>query len=83
MGPRDVMMLYTDGLTEAADARDEEYGEARLKSSALSHRLRPLDEMARRIAEDLDRFTDGVPYGDDRTLVLLRRTAETTPDGRS
>ncbi len=73
MASRDVMMLYTDGLTEANNPDQEEFGEARLKGSALSHRLRPLKEMAGMIETDLDRFTSGEPYGDDRTLVLVRR----------
>ncbi len=73
MASRDVMMLYTDGLTEACNRKEEEFGDARLKGSALSNRLKPLNEMARLIEIDLDHFTAGVPYGDDRTFVLVRR----------
>ncbi len=73
MSPRDVMMLYTDGLTEATNPDGEEFEEARLKGSALTSRLKPLKEMARDIEEDLDRFTAGEPYADDRTFVLVRR----------
>lgn len=75
MSPRDVMMVYTDGLTEATNRDGEEFGDARLKRSALSNRLKPLEEMADLIENDLDRFTAGEPYGDDRTLVLVRRSA--------
>jgi sigma-B regulation protein RsbU (phosphoserine phosphatase) len=75
MASRDVMMLYTDGLTEATNRDEEEFGEVRLKGSALSNRLKPLKEMARQIETDLDHFTSGEPYGDDRTLVLIRRCA--------
>lgn len=76
MASRDVMMIYTDGLTEASNRDEEEFGEARLKGSALSNRLKPLKEMARLIEGDLDHFTSGEPYGDDRTLVLVRRCAQ-------
>ena len=68
------MMLYTDGLTEASNADGQEFEETRLKESALSSRLKPLREMAACIEHDLDRFTAGEPYGDDRTLVLVRRS---------
>ncbi|RLE26519.1 MAG: hypothetical protein DRJ65_05340 [Acidobacteria bacterium] len=76
MASRDVMMLYTDGLTEATNRDEEEFGEVRLKGSALSNRLKPLKGMARQIEGDLDHFTSGEPYGDDRTLVLVRRRAQ-------
>lgn len=75
MSPRDVMMLYTDGLTEATNPDGEEFEERRLKTSALSSRLKPLEEMARYIEKDLDVFTAGEAYADDRTLVLMRRSA--------
>ncbi len=77
--PRDTLLLYTDGLTEAADADGEEYGDVRLKSVALSNRLLPLDELASKIGEDLDAFVGEVPYGDDRTLVLIRKSAAPRP----
>ncbi|MCK5378613.1 MAG: SpoIIE family protein phosphatase, partial [Acidobacteria bacterium] len=75
MSPRDVLMVYTDGLTEATNRDEEEFGDARLKLSALSNRLKPLKEMAGLIEKDLDHFTAGETYGDDRTLVLVRRCA--------
>lgn len=75
MSPRDVMMIYTDGLTEATNPDGEEFEEARLKASALMSRLKPLKEMAGNIEENLDRFTEGEPYADDRTFVLVRRCA--------
>lgn len=73
LGPRDVVMLYTDGLTEAADRDGNEYGEDNLRRVALAKRLDSLDELAGAIAGDIDRFVDGWPYADDRTLVLFRR----------
>lgn len=71
--PRDTLLLYTDGLTEAVNSGGEEYGDVRLKSVALSNRLLPLDELASKIGEDLSAFVGEVPYGDDRTLVLIRK----------
>jgi len=71
----DVLLVYTDGITEAADPDDEEFGEARLLAAALRGRTLPLREMATVLEHDLDAFARGVPFHDDRTLVLVRRSA--------
>jgi serine phosphatase RsbU (regulator of sigma subunit) len=77
LAPRDVVMLYTDGLTEAMDRSSSEYGEDRLREVALARRLDPLETLARAIAGDIDRFVGDEPYADDRTLVLVRRQPTT------
>jgi len=79
LAPRDVVMLYTDGLTEAAARDGDYYGEERLRTIALQKRLEPLQDLAKALAADIDRFVAGEPYEDDRTLVLLRRQR---PSGR-
>lgn len=75
MEPGDVLLVYTDGITEAADPDDEEFGEGRLLEAALRGRALPLREMATVLERDLDAFARGVPFHDDRTLVLVRRSA--------
>lgn len=75
MEPGDVLLVYTDGITEAADPDDEEFGEGRLLEAALRGRTLPLREMATVLERDLDAFARGVPFHDDRTLVLVRRSA--------
>jgi serine phosphatase RsbU (regulator of sigma subunit) len=74
LGTGDLMVLYTDGITEAADPEDEEYGLERLAAACIEHRDKALDEIAGEIDADLDGFAQGVPYADDRTLVMARRT---------
>ena len=69
----DLVVLYTDGIVEAADPADDEYGLERLISVCRAWREAPLGELARRLEEDLAAFVRGVPYADDRTIVLLRR----------
>jgi serine phosphatase RsbU (regulator of sigma subunit) len=71
--PGDTVVLYTDGLTEAENPQEEEYGEERLGKLCCEHRREPLDELAHTISSDQDDFVRGVPYADDRTVVLLRR----------
>ena len=71
--PGDLLVLYTDGITEAQNPEDEEYGEERLADFCRSHRTDPLDSLARSLADDLQAFTRGIPFSDDRTLVMVRR----------
>jgi serine phosphatase RsbU (regulator of sigma subunit) len=71
--PGDTLVLYTDGITEAADPEDEEYGEERLLEVGLSNRNASLDELAEAIEKDVEAHAQGVPFTDDRTLVIMRR----------
>lgn len=73
LDPGDLLALYTDGITEAMDPEDEEYGEERLAAVLRERRAAPLAEISAAVSADLLRFACGVPYADDRTLVLLRR----------
>jgi len=72
--PGDTIVLYTDGLTEAAGPDEEEYGEERLAGFCGRHRADDLQTLAAAIEADQDGFVEGTPYADDRTLVLIRRT---------
>jgi serine phosphatase RsbU (regulator of sigma subunit) len=69
----DSLVLYTDGITEAANPEQEEFGRERLVEVCGEHRSEPPNELARSIEKMLETFVDGVPYHDDRTLVIVRR----------
>ena len=73
MDPGDSLVIYTDGITEAMNPEEEEFGEERLVEAAGRHHLLPLREMAANLEHDLDAFARGVPFHDDRTLVIVRR----------
>jgi len=75
LAPGDLLVVYTDGFTEAADPDDEEFGLARLEEVVRRHVSAPLVELRGAIESALDAFVRGVPYADDRTLLLLRREA--------
>jgi serine phosphatase RsbU (regulator of sigma subunit)/pSer/pThr/pTyr-binding forkhead associated (FHA) protein len=70
----DTLVLYTDGITEALNPDGEEYGAERLRSVCQQNADKPLDDIALALDDDLARFSAGVPFADDRTLVMLRRT---------
>jgi phosphoserine phosphatase RsbU/P len=69
----DLLFLYTDGITEAANPDDEEFGLPHLIETSLQHRGETLRDLAQRIEQDLERFVAGVPFVDDRTFVMVRR----------
>lgn len=71
--PGDLLVLYTDGISEAAAPDGEEYGLDRLQALLRGQSSRPPAELARALQTDLDAFAAGTPFGDDRTLVLLQR----------
>ena len=73
MAPSDLVVLYTDGITEANNAANEEYGGHRLESICQRNRAAPLPVLQAVLERDLDAFVRGVPFADDRTIVLLRR----------
>ncbi|MGE0641902.1 MAG: SpoIIE family protein phosphatase [Thermoanaerobaculia bacterium] len=69
----DLLLVYTDGISEACDPDDEEFGLDRLEAVAREHRGAALETIRDAIEGALDEFACGVPYADDRTLLLLRR----------
>ncbi len=71
--PGDLLCLYSDGITEAAAANDEEFGLDRLAALLAVERGRPLGELIGAIDDAVTAFAAGLPQGDDQTVVLLRR----------
>jgi phosphoserine phosphatase RsbU/P len=69
----DLVVIYTDGITEAANPAGDEYGIERLIELCRAHAHRGADTLAAALHQDLETFAQGVPFGDDRTFVLLRR----------
>jgi phosphoserine phosphatase RsbU/P len=73
LAPGDTLLLYSDGVTEAFDAADNEYGLERLQETAAAATLDEPQTMLARIAADQGRFVDGAPPADDLTMVAIRR----------
>ena len=70
--PGDVLVFYTDGISEAENPVEDEWGEAALIASARSCREQPAMEMITRIMAAADTFAAGAPQHDDMTLVIAR-----------
>ena len=71
--PGDSLLLYTDGLTEAADPSGEEYGVERLTAALLANPGRPPAETVASCLLDLDSFRRERERGDDLTIMAIRR----------
>ena len=68
----DVLAAYTDGVTEATNAKLEEWGEERLLEALLAERRGTAGVMVDRVMEGLNGFVQGAAQNDDITLVVLR-----------
>jgi sigma-B regulation protein RsbU (phosphoserine phosphatase) len=68
----DLVVLFTDGVSESMNVRNEEWGEERLIELAKAcHRLPALEGMTRILAA-AQAFAGAAPQHDDMTLVVLR-----------
>jgi len=72
--PGDLLALYSDGITEAADAADAEFGEERLTELLRLRREDPLDRLLEAVLDEVRTFAGPAPQHDDMTLVLVRRS---------
>ena len=70
----DMLVLYSDGVTEATDLAFEEFGEARFIEVLRGHRTRPAAEVVAAVVNSLGEFAAGAPQADDITLVVAQRT---------
>jgi len=71
--PGDSLVMYTDGITEAANPEQDEFGRERLIEVCREHHAESPIALASSIEAVVDTFVEGVPYHDDRTLVIVRR----------
>ena len=72
LGPGDVMVLYTDGITEAENVRQEMFGEERLREAILRSRTLPAAAIVGAILESVQTFAGDNPQSDDITLMVVR-----------
>lgn len=70
--PGDLLVLFTDGISEAMTHDDEEWGEERMIASAQKCSHKKADAVLRDIFRDADAFTAGAPQHDDMTLLVLK-----------
>jgi len=73
MGPGDLLVFYTDGVTEAMNEQEEILGEARLEELILAHPQASPEELLAIIVMEIEQFMADCPQADDFTLVVVKR----------
>ncbi len=71
--PGDMLVLYSDGVTEANNAAFDEYGEERFIDVLRQHREQPAEAIVAAVTRSLTEFAAGAPPADDITLQVARR----------
>ena len=74
LGSGDGLFLYTDGVSEAFNAADEEFSEERLENVLRGGALSPCRDLIGSVDASLLAFAAGAPQSDDITMVAVRRT---------
>jgi len=70
----DILLLYTDGITEAADEHRQLFGEQRLINLLRLHKSKSPKEICQYILQEVQTYSRNAEYSDDRTLVVIKRS---------
>lgn len=70
----DLMVLFTDGVTDQTNAKGEPYGPRRLRQAAAPRRADPCRIALYSLLGEVQGWSDGCPAEDDRTLLVVKRT---------
>lgn len=73
MSAGDVMLLYTDGISEAMDKHGKQFGVERLSEILREHRDKTSKEIAMVILEEVNLHLTDAPYTDDKTMIVIKR----------
>jgi sigma-B regulation protein RsbU (phosphoserine phosphatase) len=72
LAPGDILVLYTDGVIEAANDRGEEYSGARLAAAVLERRRLPAADLQAGLLADIRAFCGRDEFADDLTLMVVK-----------
>ena len=75
LGLNDLLLLYTDGLTEAFSPKDEIYGEERLREVLKNSAISPVQAVLDALEASVNEFMGALPAADDLTMLALKRIA--------
>ena len=70
--PGDILLLVTDGVTEAENEHQAQYGTMRLLQYFTGERIADAAQACARLHEDVNKFTAGAPVSDDLTILAIR-----------
>ena len=69
----DILLIYTDGITDAANVKFDNYGEERLAAALKKYRDLPPKEIVYALLEEVIKFSKNGKYSDDKTLVVIKK----------
>jgi len=72
LAPGDWLIIFTDGLVEAVNVNDEEYGETRLLGAIAEGLAATPNDMLKQLMMKLDAFVGNTPQHDDVTCLLIK-----------
>jgi len=72
LAPGDLLVFFTDGISEAMNERGDCFGESQLAELVEEHGHLPIGELRERILREIAAFVGGAPQHDDMTMILLR-----------
>lgn len=70
--PGDIFVMYTDGISEARDRNNKEFGERRILDAAFINRRLSAQELADKLVQEVQLFSRGMPQHDDMTVIVLK-----------
>jgi sigma-B regulation protein RsbU (phosphoserine phosphatase) len=73
MQPGDILICYSDGVSEASAPEGDQFGEERLAALVEAERARSPVDIVRVVTEAMAAHCAGRTYGDDVTIVILKR----------
>lgn len=80
--PGDLLLEYTDGVNEATNPKEEEYGVARLVAVVSAAETASAADVVRHLSTDVDAFAQGMKQSDDITILALHRLAPVDEESR-
>ena len=72
MEPGDVLLVYTDGLSEARDVKGEEFGEARVRRALAESARLTVEEIRDEVVRRVKEWCRDAPQHDDLTFIVVK-----------
>jgi sigma-B regulation protein RsbU (phosphoserine phosphatase) len=69
---KDLLVLFTDGVSDARDAAETKLGERRVLDAIVAARSSPAEQIVNQVIEMVERHEAGVERRDDLTIVVVR-----------
>ncbi len=72
LNPGDVVVMFTDGVTEAVNLNNDLFGDEKLENLVREHVRLSAEDLKKTILDHVLSFTSGLPQGDDITMIVLK-----------